>query len=123
VSVVTITHCRENLQQQVSRVESLKSKLGLAENSAKSFETLAIERAHQITSLERECKVREDRLSTIEVVSNSKESKVRELETKMAASTEMLSALQIEKERLSQQVRIDAAQRRYGTRHTMLPSC
>lgn len=102
---MTISYCRESLQQQTFLVESLKGKLHLAETNAKSFEALATERAHQITSLERECKVREDRLYAKEEAVSGKDSKVRELETKMAASAERIAALQIEKERLSQQVR------------------
>lgn len=87
-------------------MEALKAKLHLAESSAKSFETLASERAHQISSLDRECKVREDRLAAMEDSSSNKDSKIRELETKMAASADRVAALQVEKERLSQQVRL-----------------
>lgn len=102
---MTITYCRESLLQQTSLVESLKGKLQEAEANAKSFETLATERAHQIASLEREYKVREERLSAVEEASTSKENRIRELETKMATTSERLATLQVEKERLSQQVR------------------
>ena len=104
IVVMTITYCRESLLQQASLVESLKGRLHEVEANAKSFETLATERAHQIASLERECKVREERLSAVEAGFSSKEGKVQELETKMATSSERLATLQIEKERLSQQV-------------------
>ena len=85
-------------------MESLKAKLHLAESSAKSMETLATERAHQISSLERECKVREDRLAAMEETLRGKDVKMSEVEAKMAASAEKVATLQIEKERLSQQV-------------------
>lgn len=109
MTVVTLYHvcnvCRESVEQHSSQVEALTGKLHLAQNSAKSFETLAIERAHQISSLEKEVKVRDGRLSSLEEALSSKNAKISEMEGKMAVSSERMLALQIDKERLSQQVR------------------
>ena len=97
-------------------MEALRGKLHLAETSAKSFEALASERAHQISSLERECKVREERLAAVEEALSNKDAKIGQVETKMAATVEKLSALQVEKERLIQQVRSH-------TLYWSIPSC
>lgn len=95
---------RESVQQQSVELESLRAKLHLAETNLKSFETLAAERAHQISSLERDCKAREDRLTSLDQASSKKEERLREAEERVAAVTEKLSALKVEKERLIQQV-------------------
>lgn len=85
-------------------MDSLKAKLHLAEANLKSFETLAVERAHQISSLEKDCQVKDERLANMEEACCRKEERTREVDTKMAATAEKLSALQVEKERLTQQV-------------------
>lgn len=85
-------------------MESLQAKLHLSETNLKSFEALAGERAHQISSLERECKARVDRLAALELSLSSKDAKMREVEEKLAACVEKVSTLQVEKERLTQQV-------------------
>ena len=96
---------RETIQQQDARVEALEAKLCLAEQNLKTFETLAMERAHQISALERECKQYGERVSGIEEVVREKDGKIKEMEGKLTAGTERLSALQVEKERLTQQVK------------------
>lgn len=84
---------------------SLKGKVEAAEASQRATETLAAERAHQIATLEREVKVREERVAVLEESEGRRESRMRELESKLALSADKITQLQVEKERLTQQVR------------------
>ena len=95
---------REHLQQNSVHIESLKSQLQAAESNHKASEALATERAHQIATLERECKVRDERLSGLQEAGGSKEGRMRELEEKLATTMEKLTQTQVERERLIQQV-------------------
>ncbi len=97
---------RESAQQNIACAESLKNKLHVADTNHKSFETLANERAHQIATLEREVKIRDERLAGLEEARATREGNMRELEGKLAVTTDKITQLQVEKERLTQQVGI-----------------
>ena len=103
---VTLLHCREAVQQKGANIESMKSQLHVAETNHKLCEALASERAHQIATLEQEVKVRDERLAGVEEVRGTRETQIIEMESKLATSTDKVAQLLVDKERLSQQVRM-----------------
>lgn len=76
----------------------------MTEANLKSFETLASERAHQLSTIEQSLKQAEERMSLMEKAMQAKEGQLKDIELKYALSTERTAGLQLEKEQLIQQV-------------------
>ena len=104
VDYAHFSNFREANHQLNIRVENTESKNLMVENEFRSSQTILLERANQISGLQRECDQKDMRIASFENILHVEKDAIGKLEVQLSVANEKVLGLQSEGAQLRQQV-------------------
>ena len=92
------------MSNQQARLESIEAQLSMVEKTLKASELEAAQKGHKASSLDKTCQQLQEKTYRLEEYSSGLEKRSKDAEAKLAQVTDKANTLEVEKERLLQQV-------------------